>query len=156
MPLLKEILPRIRMKHGTQVDVAEKLGIKSQLLGQYEKGKRNPKLAFYQKWKAVFGEDLQALTEANVSFETKKGTYVETPSNKKEMENPEEVYRTIVEGNTEYVLIPRKVLDRTQLVSADELDRKNNQIDFYQKQIGRLLETLELQPKSPDPKEVKQ
>lgn len=72
-------------------------------------------------------------------------------------------YKTVKEGNTEYVLIPMKVLDKTQLVSIEELaeknrelERKNGQIDFYQNQIGRLLENLELTPKPANTKKSKE
>lgn len=87
-------------------------------------------------------------------------------------ENPvirEGVYQTIVEGHTEYVLIPRMVLNETQLISTEqinktwaelaeknkELERKNRQLDFYQEQFAKLMDNLELSPKSANPKEVK-
>lgn len=52
--------------------MAERLGISSQLLGQYEQGKRTPKTSFFLKWKEVFKEDLLKDVEANVSRETQK------------------------------------------------------------------------------------
>lgn len=47
-----------------------------------------------------------------------------------------EVYRKVFEGKTEYLVIPRKVLEKTQLVSIDELERKNSQIDLLIKMLG--------------------
>lgn len=83
-------------------------------------------------------------------------------------ENREPIYQTIIEGHTEYVLVPRTVLDKTQLVSSDqinrtwdelaeknrELERKNKQIDFYQEQIAKLLSGVELASKSSNTKEI--
>lgn len=91
-----------------------------------------------------------------------------TTDNKKNSYLREGVYQTIVEGHTEYVLIPRTVLNETQLVSTEqinktwaelaeknkELERKNKQLDFYQEQFARLMDNLELTPKPPKPKEV--
>lgn len=109
MPELKDILPGLRAKHGSQTDVAKELGIRSQLLGQYENGKRNPKHAFYKKWKELYNEDLEAMTdEANDSRETKKPTREQKgPTIKEKPLGDPEVYRTIVEGKTEYLLVPR-------------------------------------------------
>lgn len=132
MTLLKDILPGIRAAHGTQVDVAKKIGIKSQLLGQYENGKRNPKVNFYNKWKDVFGEDLQAMIrEANVSHETKNHTQVDKRSDNKENspKGDSEIYRTIVEGKTEYVLVKRSILKDAQIVSNIQLDATINNMN---------------------------
>lgn len=95
-----------------------------------------------------------------------KSTSVE--KQKTSQENREPIYQTIIEGYTEYVLVPRTVLDKTQLVSSDqinrtwdelaeknrELERKNKQIDFYQEQIAKLLSGVELASKSSNTKEI--
>lgn len=65
-------------------------------------------------------------------------------------------YQTVVDGATEYVLIPLKILDKTQLVSIDEMERKNGQIDFYQNQIAKLLEGMELAAKPTKSKKGKE
>lgn len=117
------------------------------------------------------------LTHYNVNrtwWKTGEGEVFITPAqkpadNKEKMDNREDVYRTIVEGHTEYLLVPREVLKETQLVSTEqikrtweelaeknkelaaknqELERKNVQLDFYQNQFAKLLENLELSPKS--------
>lgn len=55
-------------KGRTVTAVAAKLGVSPQLLSAYASGKRSPKMAFYEAWKATFGEDLRALmAETNVS-----------------------------------------------------------------------------------------
>lgn len=96
--------------------------------------------------------------------------------NQEKMYNHSDVYRTIVEGHTEYLLVPREVLKETQLVSTEqikrtweelaeknkelaaknqELERKNKQLDFYQDQFAKLMENLELAPKPSKSKEIK-
>lgn len=133
MPLLKDILPGIRAKHGNKSKVAGLIGIKPQQLGQYETGKRNPKAPFYKKWKEVFNEDLESLlNEANASRETKNLTPVPKANDNKEMDNPEQrenIYRTIVEGHTEYLLIPRSVMSEVQLISTKQLEKDKAYMD---------------------------
>jgi hypothetical protein len=99
---------------------------------------------------------------------TKKPTPAIKSTDNMEKGQYEGVYQTIVEGRTEYVLIPRSILSETQLVSTEqinktwaelaeknrELERKNKQLDFYQEQFAKLMDNLELSPKSPKPKEV--
>jgi hypothetical protein len=95
--------------------------------------------------------------------------------NKQNDQFNESVYRTIIEGHTEYLLVPRSVLNETQLVSTEqikrtwdelaeknkeiaeknkELERKNKQIDFYQDRFAKLLENMELTTKPSKAKEV--
>jgi transcriptional regulator with XRE-family HTH domain len=50
---------------GNTSEIARLLGVSSQLLGQYARGRHKPKPDFYLKWKEVFGEDL--LSETIVS-----------------------------------------------------------------------------------------
>jgi transcriptional regulator with XRE-family HTH domain len=57
-------------KGKSAAEVARKLNISSQLLGQYMNGRHKPKLDFYIKWKEVFNEDLLQVVETNVSHET--------------------------------------------------------------------------------------
>jgi predicted transcriptional regulator len=62
------VLGRLVPKKGkSKSEVARKLGISSQLLGQYMDGRQKPKADFYLKWKSVFGEDLMKYVETNVS-----------------------------------------------------------------------------------------
>lgn len=71
MDQLAELLTRLREnKRLNKSQAADKLGISSQLLGQYERGQKSPKGPFFIKWKATFGEDLLKLVETNVSRET--------------------------------------------------------------------------------------
>lgn len=120
---LKDIIKELRQRHGNKKEVAEKIGISSQLLGQYEQGRQEPKVGFYDKWKEVFNEDIRAIMkkETNVSHGTTNHTPVLKDSEKSNSGDPE-VYRTIVEGNTEYVLIPRIVMRDTKLISTEQLE----------------------------------
>lgn len=61
----------VEYKGKNAAEVARKLGISSQLLGQYMNGRHKPKPEFYIKWKEVFKEDLMQAIETNVSHETK-------------------------------------------------------------------------------------
>lgn len=65
--ILKELIP---LRGKNSAEVARKLGISSQLLGQYLNERHKPKQDFYNKWKEVYGDDLLSLVETNVSRET--------------------------------------------------------------------------------------
>lgn len=69
--LLNKLVPQ---KGATKSQVANKLKISPQLLGQYMKGRQKPKPDFYKKWKEVYGEDLLNYEETNVSRETNEET----------------------------------------------------------------------------------
>lgn len=56
----KAIMAKRSELNLTQQEIADKLGISQSLLGQYEKGKRNPKVDFYNKWHSIFGENINA------------------------------------------------------------------------------------------------
>lgn len=151
---LNEIIKELREKKGSQGAVALKLsrtnagqraknGFSSQLLGQYEKGRQKPKLLFLQAWKEAFGEDLLAIQEeTNVSHETKSYNMQKPDDN--EETTKADVYRTIVEGETEYLLIPRSVLqDKYRLRSLEDIakDEKvlDKLLDANEKMLARLL-----------------
>lgn len=65
--VLTELVPK---KGKNKSDVARRLGISSQLLGQYMNGRHEPKLAFYEAWEREFGEKLKTGNERIVSHET--------------------------------------------------------------------------------------
>lgn len=64
--ILQELVPT---KGKNQSDVARKLGISSQLLGHYVRGRRKPGGKFFLQWRKTFGEDLLAMIETKVSRE---------------------------------------------------------------------------------------
>jgi hypothetical protein len=59
----------------------------------------------------------------------------------------EQVYRTIVEGKTEYVLIPRNILQgEYKLVAAEQLTKDQKTIDKLLDQNEKLMALLEAKP----------
>lgn len=81
-------------------------------------------------------------------WETGKGevfiTEVPQPGNNngKNYTGDPEVYRTIVEGNTEYVLIPRTVLLDTKLISNEQLQNDRKVMDKLLDQNEKLIERV--------------
>jgi transcriptional regulator with XRE-family HTH domain len=56
---ISDKLTRLVPEKGKSInEVARKLSVSGQLLGQYMKGKKEPKPGFYMKWKETFGENL--------------------------------------------------------------------------------------------------
>jgi hypothetical protein len=82
-------------------------------------------------------------------FEPKPTRDENLADNKENLVIAGEVYRKIVEGNTEYVLVPRTVLDNVQLIAKSQISRDNalmdKLLDQNEKFIARLL-ALESQP----------
>lgn len=73
MNQVSTLITQSRERRGlNKSQAAKKLGISSQLLGQYESASRLPKTGFFLKWKQVFGEDLMKQIETNVSHEANK------------------------------------------------------------------------------------
>jgi hypothetical protein len=101
-------------------------------------------------------------------WETGRGevflTSVPKPTGNKE-KDVEEIYRNIVEGNTEYILIPRSVLqEKYRLVALEQFQKDKEQMDKDRSTIDRLLsmnenliaEMTSLKPKLPVTKTAKQ
>lgn len=126
---LKDTLTIRRKNHGNKSQVAKKLGISSQLLGQYEQGRQKPKLEFYKKWKEVFGEDL--LKETNVSNLSENNTPVEKSGNNK-LSTPDanEILRQIVDGKGQYILINKElILEKYRLRSVEDIEEEKKEAD---------------------------
>lgn len=153
-------IKELREKYGlSQQEFADKTGIPKGRINNWEQGKGHPKVEDYEKLKKWIDSVEIDLSQVNMG-----NTYQNTMnrSNKKDAAI-EAAYQTVADGSTQYVLIPLKVLDKTQLVSIDEwaervkeLERKNGQIDFYQNQIAKLLENMELTPKPTNTKKSKE
>jgi len=147
----------LRMKAGlSQQELSDKTGIAKGRINNWEQGKGNPKR-----------DDYNTLIEF---FKGIENIAQDKSIPKNESMNNIKVYQTIVEGHTEYVLIPRKVMENTQLISSEqlnktwdelakkneELERKNQQIDFYQQHLSKYINSLELASKPSNVKEIKQ
>jgi transcriptional regulator with XRE-family HTH domain len=138
--LLKKL---VEAKGGKQTEIAKSLGISAQRLGQYLQGRQQPKIDFYNKWKDVYGEDIQQMLkgeQTNVS----RGTLTVSLDDLKG-----KVYTELVEGKTEYILQHKRFLDEYQVVpkriiemlsqsSAENADLK----DRYNKTIQELKEEI--------------
>lgn len=146
MPALKDILPGLRQKHGNKSVVARILGIRSQVLGAYEKGRRNPKLPFYKKWKEAFGDDLQALMdETNDSRETNKHTQVKkTGDNSKNGSGlPLEEIKRIIERETDYYVIPKSILEGNyRIVPIEQIQKDEKELTERREQIRELTDII--------------
>lgn len=129
---LKEVIKELRQKHGNKSQVAKEIGISSQLLGQYEAGRHEPKVDFFEKWIEVYNEDIRTIqkqpkSEANVSHETKNGTQVHKRSDNKENAGKDtgqiyqELYEKFLGDNSEYLVIHRDVLKDHRLIPVDRL-----------------------------------
>lgn len=160
---LKDIIKELRENHGNKSEVARKLGISPQRLGQYEKGKMEPKSDFYEKWEGVFGEDIRAIQkggaiETNVSHGTINHTSVHKRSDNKEKALRGDIYEEMFEkflgSNSQYIFIHREMLNSHRMVAIEqfekdkvqtvqrqtEFDSKQKVIDDHQKTIDDLLD----------------
>lgn len=122
-----ETLTARRISKGlNKSKIAAKLGISSQLYGQYELGSKKPKADFFIKWRKIFGEDLLAQTETNVSHETKDSSST-TPDYSKEyielLKEDRKLLSEIIQANlTE--LLKAQVLNRGQLTALLDVGSK--------------------------------
>lgn len=130
MPELKDFIKEYRESNGwSQTEIASKIGVSSQLYGRYEAGKHGPKSDFYEGWKKAFGFDLierlKQMSEPNVSRGAEKITPAMNSTDKIDYDEGArgKVYKTIVEGHTEYLLIPRSVMKDVQLVSNKQIEK---------------------------------
>jgi transcriptional regulator with XRE-family HTH domain len=144
-------------------DLAKKMGIGKSGIYNWESGENTPGPESLTALAKALDCSVSDLIGENLTSVDKLTDNKEKPASR------EGVYQTIVEGHTEYVLIPRSVLNETQLISNEqikrtwdelaeknkELERKNKQLDFYNEQFAKLLENLELAPKSSEPKKIK-
>lgn len=140
---LNEVIKELRRKHGNQSQVAKKIGISSQLLGQYENGRQEPKIGFFEKWLTVFNEDIRAvqkrsIAETNVSHETKKPTPVQNQPAvaEKPLRDMSADIINVIEGNTEYVMIPRSVLkENYRIVPLEQFEKDKKQMEMDAKEL---------------------
>jgi|SRR5690606_797196 len=143
---LKDILSQIRARHGNKSQVARMLGIYPQLLGQYERGERKPKKPFYDKWKEVFNEDLEAMkNEANVSREAQKPTPVQIEPAVAENSQGriyKELYEKFLGNNSEYLFLHKDVLKDHRLVSIDQIEQDRALHEQRSKELQMLTEAI--------------
>jgi transcriptional regulator with XRE-family HTH domain len=143
---LTDVLKELIKDKGKQTEIAKKLGISAQRLGQYLIGRQKPKLDFYVKWKQVYGEDIQQMLiegKTNVS----RGTSQQAPQATVN-EIKETFYRHLIEENPEYSLLPKVILRDYKMIPEKIIDMiyQNNGdlkaalIDKYERIIKDLEE----------------
>ena len=130
---LKEVIKELRQNHGNKTQVAKKLGISSQLLGQYEQGRQEPKIEFFEKWKNVFGEDLRAIQkQTNVSKKTDNHTPVDKQSDNAEKplgadnmdsEIYKEMYEKFIGTNSDYLVIHKDILKQHRIIAVEQFEK---------------------------------
>jgi transcriptional regulator with XRE-family HTH domain len=101
---------------GNMAEIGRKLGISKQRLGDYAAGNYKPKADFYDKVKEVFGEDLQQGVKKagqNVSRGTSSG----------------EMYRAFFEEQTDYLVMPKIMIEEYELVPKAEQEAKRKLIE---------------------------
>jgi len=62
----KIIADAIVRQGDNRSEIGRQIGFSSQLIGQYERGEKEPKMAFFAQWKKVFKEDLYREIETKV------------------------------------------------------------------------------------------
>jgi len=62
----KIISQAVERQGGNKSEIGRQIGYSSQLLGQYTRGEKEPKMAFFVQWKRTFGEDLYQEIETKV------------------------------------------------------------------------------------------
>lgn len=126
-------------KKGKSIsEVARRLGISSQLLGQYMKGRHEPKLSFYEAWAREFGEDITSLAERNVSHETS------TEENVQGEENLSGLLVQLMKMQNRLLETQNKILEETKdLVSSKivVIEQSLNTISSRQDEIIKPVRT---------------
>jgi len=148
--LSKKVISGLLETDGRELaEIARDLGISKQRLTNYQKGDRFPDADFVQIWLKKYGQNIMDLIEieGRQSTNVPRGTEKLTPvnkSNEKENVAHAEVYKTIVEGNTEYLLIPRSVLqEKYRLRSLEDIEKDkivlDKILDANEKMLARIL-----------------
>lgn len=133
-----------REKRGlNKSQAARKLGVSSQLLGQYESGARLPKTNFFLKWKQVFGEDLLKQIETNVSHETQneEAPVINRGSLERTLENmSEDKIRSTAIIERLVALLERSFNSDSPVKAASEQTELNKPVDIPVKPIDLELD----------------
>lgn len=144
MPELKDFIKEFReSRKWSKSAIAKKIGISSQRYGKYEAGIMKPKSDFYEGWEKAFGEDLAKVlkqkNEPNVSRGAEKPTSVHKTTDNNEMGE-------MKINLDEYSVVPKVVLQDSQLVSKSEIDRTEAKvqqiIDTKNELISELKEQI--------------
>lgn len=136
----------IASKGGNKSEIGRKLGISSQLLGQYEQGRQKPKSSFFTKWEKVYGENISHIFETNVSDEISPvRTDDRESSNKTKAESHASDISALIAQNTTLIESHNR-LTRTleMLVRERTASTVEKQQQFEAAYLARLADVLEV------------
>lgn len=155
MPIKDNIRIIRELKNKTVPKLAKESGLSKTSIyawesGEYEPGKDN--LDILAKYLDVPIKDFYDDEKWNNKSDNSERLESKVIPN----DNNEDIYRNIVEGNTEYILIPRSVLDgKYRLVPMEELKQHQINLDAKDETIDRLLGLIEtLNGKNTKPEKV--
>lgn len=140
------IIREFRQK--TQEEVGKETGISKQNISLWENRISNPGQKFIDRLasyfnipKETFYVETLTLEYLEKNFSGKNSTPEQKSMDKKEkIDTQEDIYRNLVEGNTEYILIPRSVLqEKYRLVALEQFQKDKEQMDKDKAIIDKLL-----------------
>jgi transcriptional regulator with XRE-family HTH domain len=141
----------VAKKGGNQSEIARKLGISPQRLGQYLDERQKPKTDFYMKWKKVYGEDIQQMLmsgeikETNVSRETIPSTEeVFVNSMVKHADEYRVVLKSTIDGP--YRLMLESEIEEMKRMRDREIEKADKIIGMLEKENTELREREKLTP----------
>ena len=127
-----------KLKKLSVKELAAAIGAKEQSIYAWERGDYEPVKENLESLSKALGVPIKLFYEENPTPDQKPA------DNKEKMENQEDVYRNIVEGNTEYILIPRSVLqEKYRLVAMEQLQKDKESMDKDKAVIDKLLDMNE-------------
>lgn len=124
MPIGDNIKRIRQLKSVSVADLASRMGINAESIYAWQRGDYNPNEENLQSLAGILGVQVKDFYDENHTSVDKL-----TDNKGNHMEGDPEVYRTIVEGNTEYVLILRSTMENAEIVSKKQLDASINNMD---------------------------
>lgn len=91
-------------------------------------------------WKHPVGDDESAVFDRKL---TSVQNRTDNSGNHLDLEDPREVYRRIMEGETEYVVIPRAIFeDKYKLVALEKIKQEEKMLDWLMTQNQRYADRI--------------
>lgn len=137
MPLGENIKKYRELRGLTVQELADKMGIGRAGIYKWEANETKPGIESLTELSQALDVTADDLLRENHTGDNKPG------DNSEKSIGELAVYRSIFEGKTEYIVLPRKVLDGTQLMSDTQIDENKKERENDQKIIDRLLDQNE-------------
>jgi transcriptional regulator with XRE-family HTH domain len=143
---LSDNLKRIRqLKKRSVQELADEIGVKKQSIYDWEKGEYQPGQDNLDKLAKALGVEVKVFFDDNITSVQNEPAVTENPL------GDLEVYRTIVEGKTEYLLIPRSVLqEKYRIQSIEDMEKDRAVLDALIEFNRELLRRTEAPPAKPE------